>query len=172
MRTLTIFSLIIIASIAISCSSNKTPKAGKAITAEEMTGSRPNIIFIMADDLGYGDLGCYGQDKILSPNIDRLAADGIRFTQAYAGCTVCAPSRSVLMTGQHMGHTRVRGNFSHVGGTLGYKNNRPRRRLNLYDEDTTVAHVLQAAGYRTCLSGKWHIGGYNPDAGPLQRGFD
>jgi arylsulfatase A-like enzyme len=126
----------------------------------------------MADDLGYGDLGCYGQEKIKSPNIDRLAADGIRFTQAYAGCTVCAPSRSVLMTGQHTGHTRVRGNFCHVGGTLGYKNNRPMRRMNLLDEDTTVAHVLREAGYRTCLTGKWHIGGYNPDAGPLNRGFD
>ncbi|KPL14912.1 MAG: hypothetical protein AMS26_09135, partial [Bacteroides sp. SM23_62] len=92
--------------------------------------------------------------------------------QTYAGCIVCAPSRSVLMTGQHTGHTRVRGNFCHVGGTLGYKNNRPRRRLNLFDEDTTVAHVLREAGYRTCLTGKWHLGGYNPDAGPLSRGFD
>ena len=76
------------------------------------------------------------------------------------------------MTGQHTGHTRVRGNFCHTGGTLGYKNNRPVRRMNLLDEDTTVAHVVRTAGYRTCLSGKWHIGGYNPDAGPLRRGFD
>jgi len=155
-----------------ACTNRNAQKNGKSVSAEDLAGSRPNIIFIMADDLGYGDLGCYGQGKIKSPNIDRLAADGLRFTQTYAGCTVCAPSRSVLMTGQHTGHTRVRGNFCHAGGTLGYKNNRPRRRLNLFDEDTTVAHVLGNAGYRTCLSGKWHIGGYNPDAGPLQRGFD
>src|SRR5262245_5944050 len=70
----------------------------------------PNIIFILADDLGYGELGCYGQKKIRTPNIDRLAAEGIRFTQCYAGTTVCAPSRSCLMTGQNSGHTRIRGN--------------------------------------------------------------
>src|SRR6266542_6655308 len=72
--------------------------------------AHPNIVFIMADDLGYGELGCYGQKKFTTPNIDRLAEQGMRFTQFYAGSTVCAPSRSVLMTGQHLGHTRVRGN--------------------------------------------------------------
>ena len=71
---------------------------------------KPNIIFILADDLGYGDLGCYGQKLIQTPHLDRMAAEGMRFTQFYAGSTVCAPSRSVLMTGQHQGHTRVRGN--------------------------------------------------------------
>ena len=172
MRTLsTILPFCLIIFLA-ACSGKQNPDGSNPVSAGDMAGDRPNIIFIMADDLGYGDLGCYGQERIKSPNIDQLAADGLRFTQAYAGCTVCAPSRSVLMTGQHTGHTRVRGNFCHVGGTLGYKNNRPRRRLNLFDEDTTVAHLLQDAGYRTCLSGKWHIGGYNPDAGPLQRGFD
>jgi uncharacterized sulfatase len=81
-------------------------------TAEQSGESRqrPNIVFIMADDLGFGDLGCYGQEKIRTPNIDRLAATGLKFTNAYAGCTVCAPSRSVLMTGYHMGHTSVRSN--------------------------------------------------------------
>src|SRR5688500_18586902 len=72
--------------------------------------ARPNIIFILADDLGYGDLGCYGQKLIQTPRLDRMAAEGMRFTQFYAGSTVCAPSRSVLMTGLHLGHTRVRGN--------------------------------------------------------------
>jgi arylsulfatase A-like enzyme len=120
--------------IITSCTGRKSPAGSRLFSAEEMAGSRPNIIFIMADDLGNGDLGCYGQQKIKSPNIDQLAADGIRFIQTYAGCTVCAPSRSVLMTGQHTGHTRVRGNFCHVGGTLGYKNNRPGRRMNLLDE--------------------------------------
>ena len=77
-----------------------------AATAAE----RPNLIWIMADDLGYGDLGCYGQKVIATPHLDRMAREGLRFTQFYAGATVCAPSRSVLMTGQHHGHTRVRGN--------------------------------------------------------------
>src|ERR1043165_3144130 len=72
--------------------------------------SKPNIIFVLADDLGYGDLGCYGQKIIRTPNLDRMAAEGMRFTQFYAGSTVCAPSRSVLMTGKHTGHTTVRGN--------------------------------------------------------------
>jgi hypothetical protein len=71
---------------------------------------KPNLIFILADDLGYGDLGCYGQEKIKTPHLDQMAAEGLRFTQFYAGSTVCAPSRSVLMTGQHTGHTTVRGN--------------------------------------------------------------
>ena len=72
--------------------------------------ARPNLIWIMADDLGYGEVGCYGQQVIQTPRLDRMAAEGLRFTQFYAGATVCAPSRSVLMTGQHHGHTRVRGN--------------------------------------------------------------
>src|SRR3989454_10635059 len=78
------------------------------------TARKPNIVFILADDLGYGDLGCYGQKVIQTPNIDRLAADGVRFTQAYAGDTVCAPSRCALMTGKHTGHCRIRGNKKDV----------------------------------------------------------
>jgi arylsulfatase A-like enzyme len=134
--------------------------------------SRPNIIFIMADDLGYGDLGCYGQKKIQTPNIDRIATEGVRFTQCYSGSTICAPSRSVLMTGQHTGHTRIRGNMCTVGGSEGYKGTRKVRRMFLTEEDRTVGNVLQKAGYKTCLVGKWHLGAYNPDAGPLDRGFD
>jgi arylsulfatase A-like enzyme len=133
---------------------------------------KPNIIFIMADDMGYGDLGCYGQKKIKTPNIDRVAKDGMRFTDCYAGSTICAPSRSVLMMGQHTGHTRIRGNMCRVGGSLGYKGNRQVRRMYLTEEDKTVGHVMQQAGYHTGLVGKWHIGAYNPDAGPLDRGFD
>ncbi|MBN1973808.1 MAG: arylsulfatase [Sedimentisphaerales bacterium] len=134
--------------------------------------SRPNIIFIMADDLGYENLGCYGANKIQTPNIDRIAGEGIRFTNCYSGSTICAPSRSVLMTGQHTGHTRVRGNMCTVGGTLGYKGNRQVRRACLTDEDITTGHVLQKAGYKTCLVGKWHLGAYDPKAGPMDRGFD
>jgi arylsulfatase A-like enzyme len=142
------------------------------LKASQSNDDRPNIIFIMADDMGYGDLGCYGQKKIHTPNIDKIAAEGMRFTDCYSGSTICAPSRSVLMTGQHTGHTRVRGNMCTVGGTIGYKGNRQVRRMFLTNEDITIGQVLQKAGYRTCLVGKWHLGAYDPNAGPLDRGFD
>jgi hypothetical protein len=87
-------------------------------SATTCAAERPNIIFIMADDLGSADLGCYGQKEIRTPNIDRLAEQGTRFTQVYAGCTVCAPSRSVLQTGQHTGHTRIRSNSSKLKGDI------------------------------------------------------
>jgi arylsulfatase A-like enzyme len=128
------------------------------------TREKPNIIFILADDLGYGEVGCYGQKLIQTPQLDRMAREGIRFTQFYAGATVCAPSRSVLMTGQHHGHTRVRGN-------AGAHN--PKAQA-LRADDVTVAKVLQNAGYSTALVGKWGLG----DAGaaesglPRKHGFD
>ena len=109
---------------------------------------QPNMIFILADDLGYGDLGCFGQQQIQTPRLDQMAAEGMRFTQFYAGNTVCAPSRSVLMTGQHMGHTHVRGN---AGGD-------DMLVQSLRDEDVTVAEVLKRAGYTTGLIGKWGLG--------------
>src|SRR5688572_32335803 len=90
--------------------------------------ARPNMIFILADDLGYGDLGCYGQRRIRTPEIDRLAAEGLRFAQFYAGSTVCAPSRCVLMTGRHTGHATVRGNS---------------RDTSLRENELTVARLLQ-----------------------------
>jgi arylsulfatase A len=117
----------------------------------------PNIVLIMADDLGYGDLGCYGQTKIRTPNIDRLAAEGLRFTDAYAGCTVCAPSRSVLMTGYHMGHTSVRGN---TGGQ------------SLSESDVTMAMVMKQAGYATGGYGKWGLGDRGTPGAPPKKGFD
>jgi arylsulfatase A-like enzyme len=117
---------------------------------------KPNIIFILADDLGYGDLGCYGQTKIKTPNIDRLAAEGIRFTQCYAGTTVCAPSRSALMTGQHTGHTRIRGNNAYP----------------LQAADVTVAELLKGAGYKTALIGKWGLGLPRTTGAPWKKGFD
>ncbi|MBP6603991.1 MAG: sulfatase-like hydrolase/transferase, partial [Verrucomicrobiales bacterium] len=101
--------------------------------------TRPNLIWIMADDLGYAELGCYGQKVIKTPHLDRMAAEGLRFTHFYAGATVCAPSRSVLMTGLHHGHTRVRGNAG--------KTNPAAQALK--PGDITVASVLQKAGYRT-----------------------
>lgn len=122
----------------------------------------PNIIFILADDLGYGDLGCYGQKVIQTPRLDRMAAEGIRFTQFYAGATVCAPSRSVFMTGQHGGRTRVRGNGPGKTG----------RGQQLRAEDVTVAEVLHEAGYATALVGKWGLGAPDNDGSPLRQGFD
>jgi len=125
---------------------------------------RPNLIWIMADDLGYGELGCYGQKVIQTPNLDRMAKEGLRFTRFYAGATVCAPSRSVLMTGQHHGHTRVRGNAG---------NDNPEAQ-SLRAADVTVAKVLKQAGYATALIGKWGLGDVGAaEAGlPRKQGFD
>jgi arylsulfatase A-like enzyme len=116
----------------------------------------PNMIFILADDLGYGDLGCYGQKQIHTPNIDRLAAEGMRVTQCYAGSTVCAPSRCALMTGKHTGHGTVRGNAL----------------VPLRPEDSTVAELLKKAGYATALVGKWGLGEPGTSGIPTHKGFD
>lgn len=123
---------------------------------------KPSIIFILADDLGYGDLGCYGQRVIQTPRLDQMAAEGIRFTQFYAGNTVCAPSRSVLMTGKHMGHTHVRGNAGR----------QDMERQSLRDEDVTVAERLKMAGYENGLIGKWGLGEVEMEGHPLKQGFD
>lgn len=122
----------------------------------------PNIVFILADDLGYGDLGCYGQQRIQTPHIDRLAREGLRFTDFYAGSTVCAPSRCVLMTGYHTGHAHVRGNAG--------QSNRAAQILR--DQDVTLAEVLQQAGYATALCGKWGLGEEGSSGAPNKQGFD
>ena len=119
--------------------------------------AKPNILFIHADDLGYGDLSVYGQQKFQTPSLDRLASGGIRFTSYYAGSTVCAPSRSALMTGLHTGHTWIRGNTS--GNTLRV-------------EDRTVAMALRDAGYRTALIGKWGLGESEAPGRPDRKGFE
>lgn len=125
--------------------------------------AKPNIVFILADDLGYGDLGCYGQKKIRTPHLDRLAAEGIRFTQCYAGSTVCAPSRCALMTGLHTGHCRVRGNGG--GGS-------PGANVPLTPDDPCVAKLLKKAGYATALIGKWGLGEAGSTGIPTRQGFD
>lgn len=132
---------------------------------------RPNIIFILADDMGYGDTSVYGQKKFKTPHIDRLAAEGVRFTQAYAGAPVCAPSRSVLMTGLNTGHTRVRDNFALAGGHVGHKGKEEIRRASLTESDRTIADYLSNSGYATALMGKWHLDGYDPGAIPTRHGF-
>ena len=123
---------------------------------KESKAETPNLIFIMVDDLGYGDLGCYGQKTIKTPNIDRLAAEGMKFSQFYAGCTVCAPSRCVLMTGLHMGHCYIRGNA----------------KIDLRPEDVTVAELMKSKGYATGLFGKWGIGHEGTSGMPTRQGFD
>jgi arylsulfatase len=123
---------------------------------------KPNIIFILADDLGYGELGCYGQKKILTPRLDRMAAEGIRFTNAYSGNAVCAPSRCCLMTGLHPGHAWVRDNR-----TFGVEGQTP-----LPASTITVAKLLQAAGYATGAMGKWGLGGPGTEGDPNKQGFD
>ena len=122
--------------------------------------SDPNIIFIMADDLGYGEIGCFGQTKIKTPHLDRMAAQGMRCTQVYSGSTVCAPTRCCLMTGLHTGHARVRGNAGING------------RVPLEPEDVTVAEVLRNAGYRTGIVGKWGLGEPGTAGIPNDQGFD
>lgn len=129
----------------------------------------PNIIFVMVDDMGYGDLGCYGQKEIKTPNIDNLANEGIRFTNFYSGSPVCAPARSVLMTGQHTGHTTVRGNFG-IGGVTGLGGGEGRVPLN--SEDVTIAEVLKNAGYVTGMTGKWGLGEPETTGLPNDQGFD
>ncbi|HKJ69792.1 MAG TPA: sulfatase-like hydrolase/transferase, partial [bacterium] len=123
---------------------------------------KPNIVFILADDLGYGDLGCYGQQQIRTPNLDRMAAEGMKFTDHYAGSTVCAPSRCVLMTSKHTGHAYIRGN----------REVKPMGQWPLPPESRTVAELLKNAGYTTGLIGKWGLGGPESTGIPNKQGFD
>src|SRR5687768_13180952 len=116
----------------------------------------PNVVLIQADDLGYGDLSAYGQAQFQTPALDRLAAEGIRFTQYYSGSTVCAPSRAALMTGLHTGHVWIRGNGE----------------IPLRHEDVTVAMTLREAGYRTAVVGKWGLGKPGTGGDPNKKGFE
>jgi len=132
--------------------------AQQTAPAARVTGpSRPNIVLVLADDLGYGDLGCYGQKRIQTPNLDKLATEGIRFTDCYAGSTVCSPARAALMLGKHTGHLSIRGNV---------------RPTTLRPDDTTVAQLLRAAGYRTGLIGKWGLADPGQPGTPQNKGFD
>ncbi|TVS14505.1 MAG: sulfatase [Planctomycetaceae bacterium] len=142
-------------------------------TTRSAQGARPNIIFVMVDDMGYGDLGVYGQQHIRMPNVDQMARQGIRYTDAYAGSTVCAPSRSVLMTGQHTGHTTVRGNTGRPGhGGVPCTGGGGGMRVPLTEDDITVAQVLKDAGYVTGITGKWGLGEPGTTGIPNRQGFD
>src|SRR5688572_872804 len=146
MRTAALFSVLLTAAIST------------AVAAQPAGDDRrpPNIILIIADDLGWGDLGCYGNQSIKTPNLDRLAAEGVRFTQGYAGSTVCLPSRAVLMTGLHTGHNPQRTNGSPP----------------LAAGQVTVAEVLKGAGYATGLLGKWALTSNVNEGAPTRQGFD
>ncbi len=160
------FILIITSILSIGC----TPKEKEAV--------KPNIIYILADDLGYGELGVYGQQKIKTPNIDALAKNGMLFTQHYSGAPVCAPARAILLTGKHPGHVYIRGNdeWAERGDVWDYakavedpnlEGQRP-----LPDDTRTLGHVLQEAGYKTALVGKWGLGAPLTESIPTKKGFD
>ncbi|MCP9236687.1 arylsulfatase [Lewinella sp. JB7] len=144
------------------CMSCGRPGAGGNDSVTSSAADRPNIIFILADDLGYGDLSAYGQQRFSTPNIDRLAARGIRFTQHYSGATVCAPSRSALLTGLHTGHTFIRGNYEIE----------PEGQYPLPDSIYTLAESLREAGYVTGAFGKWGLGFPGSEGDPVYQGFD
>lgn len=151
---------ILSAAVFLLFSCQNQPKKSAAINGIE--GSKPNIIYILADDLGYGDLGCYGQTRFQTPNLDKMAAGGMLFTQHYSGTTVCAPSRSSLMTGQHTGHTPIRGN----------KEWQPEGQWPMTTDAVTVAEILKQAGYVTGAFGKWGLGFVGTEGDPNLQGFD
>lgn len=124
--------------------------------------AKPNIIFILSDDIAQGDLGCYGQKLIKTPRLDRMAAEGTRYTQGYCGTTVCAPSRSSLLTGLHMGHCPIRAN----------REIKPEGQLPLPEQTVTVAQLLKAEGYATACAGKWGMGMFDTSGSPFKKGFD
>jgi arylsulfatase A-like enzyme len=152
------FRLLILMVGIAGCSADKTSDHSGANSTE----NKPNIIYILADDLGYSDLGVYGQKIIETPNLDRMAAEGIHFTSHYAGTSVCAPSRCSLMTGKHIGHAEVRGN----------KQVEPTGQMPLSPEAITVAERLKEAGYQTALIGKWGLGVEGSTGEPNKQGFD
>lgn len=163
MKTLNFrLSIILIAGMAAFLMTGCTP--------DEETGepARPNIVFILADDLGYAELGSYGQEKIKTPHLDRMVAEGMRFTQAYSGSPVCAPSRATLLTGRHTGHAQVRDNYE-LGG---FTDEEERGQLPLAPGTFTLGTMLQEQGYVTAVIGKWGLGGPGSTGVPNDQGFD
>lgn len=152
------YIILIISIAAASCNSQKI---------RHSAFGTPNIIYIYADDLGYGELGSYGQEKIKTPNLDRMAAEGIRFTQHYTGTPVCAPARCILLTGRHAGHSYIRGNYSIGGGYDKEGGNMP-----LPEGTYTIGHMMQDAGYITGAIGKWGLGAAGTIGEPVKQGFD
>lgn len=154
--------LLLLASRFLLVGCNSDPSADRTSATGDATAPRPNIIYIIADDLGYGDLGSFGQDSIRTPHLDRMAAEGLRLTQHYAGSTVCAPSRSVLMTGYHSGRTQIRGN----------REIRPIGQYPLAFGTPTIPLLLQEQGYVNGGFGKWGLGYPGSEGQPSNQGFD
>ncbi|MDW7693331.1 arylsulfatase [Flammeovirgaceae bacterium SG7u.111] len=152
--------LCVVICVSYSCE-NKVQKEHETDQSNN-TLQKPNIIYILADDLGYGDLGVYGQQKLKTPNIDKLASKGMLFSQHYSGSTVCAPSRSTLMTGMHTGHTMIRGN----------KEIQPEGQYPIPDNTFTIAEALKKSGYTTGAFGKWGLGYPGSEGDPVKQGFD
>jgi arylsulfatase len=152
--------------------------AGSAPAAQKQSADKPNIIYILADDLGYGELGCFGQQKIETPNIDQLCRTGMRFTSHYSGAPVCAPSRCVLMTGMHTGHAFIRGNdeWASRGKVWDYQamfdNPKLEGQRPLPAGTQTIGTLLQASGYKTAAIGKWGLGAPGTEGVPNRQGFD
>lgn len=132
------------------------------------SAQKPNIIYIYVDDMGYGELGSYGQTKIKTPHLDQLAREGIRFTQHYSGAPVCAPARAMLMTGKHSGHAYIRGNYE-LGG---FEDDMEGGQMPLPEGTFTIGHLMQQAGYATAAIGKWGLGMHNTTGNPNKQGFD
>lgn len=151
-RLASVVALIASASVVALGAEGATPEPQRSDTAQRP----PNILLILADDLGYGEVGCYGQERIRTPHIDKLAKEGMRFTDFYAGSTVCAPSRSVLLTGLHTGHSTVRANAM----------------TTMWEGDHTVAELLKDKGYATAVIGKWGMGNLKSSGAPARQGFD
>lgn len=158
--------------------------ANTAQGANKATDSKPNIIYLMFDDLGYGDLGCYGQEKIETPNIDALAENGIRFTDMYTACPLSAPSRGSIMTGMHMGHTQIRNNanpninripqvaLDTYGENAIFINSEGEGQVNLKADTYTLPKMMKEFGYKTAMVGKWGLGTPDSESTPNKMGFD
>ena len=169
-KFVTIFSILSLLFLVLGLSSCTQP-AHKKI-------DKPNIVFIMADDLGYGELGCYGQEKIHTPNIDALAKKGVMFTDFYSGSPVCAPARCMLMTGRHPGHAYIRGNNEMAGRGDVWDYKKASEDPNLEGQwpiqkgTVTLGRLMQNAGYKTACIGKWGLGGPLTEGNPTLQGFD
>ena len=153
---------VLLCLVLIGCAQSSHSVEAPTGTAPRQETPPPNIVYILADDLGYGELGCYGQTKIQTPEIDRLAAEGMRFTHHYSGAPVCAPSRCVLLTGKHLGHSVIRDN-----GEVKPEGQRP-----IPDATVTIAERLKEAGYRTGAIGKWGLGPPGSEGDPTHQGFE
>ena len=163
---------------AVGAAAIAPTQAAQRAESKTPTAEQPNVIFILLDDAGYGDFGCYGQQRIETPNIDALAARGVRFTDMYAGAPVSAPSRCTLLTGMHLGHAQIRANDEmpergDVWSILAMRDNPALEgQVPMARGTYTIGEMMREAGYRTAMIGKWGLGGVDSGSTPLDMGFD